>query len=159
MDSGVFNLCVASSSHAVLFTVLVNGSRFGHGDCVTWLLCTFDTLPSLLLFIVVFLNTFFFFFLTSLWSIIALQWCASFCFITKWISYTYTYTPISPPSCVSLPPTLSHPSRWSQSTLALCVAPGSSPVRSQPFLQGEMVLLMKEITNKDLDAGSCWLWG
>ena len=28
------------------------------------------------------------------WSIIALQWCVSFCFITKWISYTYIY--ISP---------------------------------------------------------------
>ena len=45
-----------------------------------------------------------------------LQWCVDFCFITKWISYTYTYIPISPPSCVSLPPSLSHPSRWSQST-------------------------------------------
>ena len=43
------------------------------------------------------------------WSIIALQWCVSFCFITKWISYTYTYIPISPPSCVSLPPTLPIP--------------------------------------------------
>ena len=28
----------------------------------------------------------------------------------------YTYIPISPPSCISLPPSLSHPSRWSQST-------------------------------------------
>ena len=28
----------------------------------------------------------------------------------------YTYIPISPPSCTSLPPSLSHPSRWSQST-------------------------------------------
>ena len=28
----------------------------------------------------------------------------------------YTYIPISPPSCVSLPPSLSQPSRWSQST-------------------------------------------
>ena len=44
------------------------------------------------------------------WSIIALQWCVSFCFITKWISCTYTYISISPPSCVSLPPSLSHPS-------------------------------------------------
>ena len=41
------------------------------------------------------------FFLHLYWSIIALQWCVSFCFITKWIRYTYTYIPISPPSCVS----------------------------------------------------------
>ena len=40
------------------------------------------------------------------WSIIALQWCVSFCFIAKWVSYTYTYIPIFPPSCVSLPPSL-----------------------------------------------------
>ena len=33
----------------------------------------------------------------------------SFCFITKWISYTYTHVPISPPSCISLPPTLPIP--------------------------------------------------
>ena len=51
----------------------------------------------------------------------------SFCFITKRISYTYTYIPISPPSCVSLPPYLSHPSRWSQSTelISLCYAAAS----------------------------------
>ena len=30
-----------------------------------------------------------FFFKHLYWSIIALQWCVSFCFITKWISYTY----------------------------------------------------------------------
>ena len=42
--------------------------------------------------------------------------CVIFCFTTKWIGYTYTYIPISPPSCVSLPPSLPHPSRWSQST-------------------------------------------
>ena len=34
---------------------------------------------------------------------IALQWCISFCFITKWISYKHTYIPISLPSCISLP--------------------------------------------------------
>ena len=58
------------------------------------------------------------------WSIIALKWCVSFCFIIKWISYTYTYVPIFLPSCVSLPPSLSHPSRWSQSTelISLCYA-------------------------------------
>ena len=40
------------------------------------------------------------------WSIIALQWCVSFGFMTNWISYTYTYDPISLPSCISIPPTL-----------------------------------------------------
>ena len=48
-------------------------------------------------------------FLTSLFELIVLQWCVSFCFIVKWISYTYTYVLISLPSCVSLPPTLPIP--------------------------------------------------
>ena len=52
---------------------------------------------------------FFFLFKHFYWNIIALQWCVSFCLITKWISYTYTYVPISLPSCVSLPPTLPIP--------------------------------------------------
>ena len=43
-------------------------------------------------------------------SIIALQWCVSFCYITKWISYTYTYVPISLASCISLLPTIPIPS-------------------------------------------------
>ena len=66
-------------------------------------------------------SSFLFFFNVFYWSITALQWCVSFWFITKWISYTYTYIPISPPSCVSLPPSLSHPSRWSQSTELISV--------------------------------------
>ena len=40
----------------------------------------------------------------------------------------YTYIPISPPSCISLPPTPpSHPSRWTQSTelISLCYAAAS----------------------------------
>ena len=53
-----------------------------------------------------------FFFKQLYWSIIALQWCVSFCFTTKWISYTYTYVPISLSSCVSLPPTLPIPPLW-----------------------------------------------
>ena len=67
---------------------------------------------------------YYYYYLISLLSIIALQWCVSFCCITKWISYMYTYILISPPSSVSLPPSLSHSSRWSQSTklISLCYA-------------------------------------
>ena len=38
------------------------------------------------------------------------------------MSYTYIYIPISPPSCDSLPPSILHPSRLSQSTelISLC---------------------------------------
>ena len=40
----------------------------------------------------------------------------------------YTYIPISPPSCISLPPRLSHPSRWSQSTKLISLCYGCFPL-------------------------------
>ena len=43
------------------------------------------------------------------WHIIIIIFFVSFCFITKWISYRYTHVPISPPSRISLPPTLPIP--------------------------------------------------
>ena len=70
---------------------------------------------------------FYYFFKHLYWSIIALQWCVSFCFIIKWIRHTYTYIPIAPPTCISLPCSLSNPSRWSQSTelISLCYVAAS----------------------------------
>ena len=63
------------------------------------------------------------------WSIIASQWCASFCSTTKWISYTHTHTfpYLLPPASPSLPPSPSHPPRQSQSTelISLCYAAAS----------------------------------
>ena len=70
---------------------------------------------------------FYYFFNRSLLGIIASQYCVSFCCTTKQISRMHTRVPISAPSCVSLPPSLSHPARWSQSTelISLCYAAAS----------------------------------
>ena len=47
------------------------------------------------------------------WRIIALQYCVGSCHTPTWISHRYTYVP----SLLNLPPpSLSHPSRLSQST-------------------------------------------
>ena len=51
---------------------------------------------------------FIYFFKYLYWSIITLQCYVSSCCITKWISYMYTYIPLSPSSCASLSPSLSH---------------------------------------------------
>ena len=69
----------------------------------------------------------FFFLIDLYWSIIASQYRVSFWCTTKWNSPVHTHVPISPPSCVSLPSSLSHPSRSSQSTelISLCCAAAS----------------------------------
>ena len=61
------------------------------------------------------------------WSITGSQYCVSFCCTTKRIRDMHTYIPISSPSWTSLPSSLSHPSRSSQSTklISLCYAAAS----------------------------------
>ena len=57
--------------------------------------------------IYLFIYLFYLFLINLYWSIIASQYCVSFYCTTKQISHMHTYIPISPPSCVSLPPSLS----------------------------------------------------
>ena len=103
-------------------------------------LCTILFFPSLCIHPSITL----FFFKHLYWSIIALSRCVSFRSITKCISHTYTYVLISPPSCISLPPSPSHPSRWSQSTELISLRPAAA---SHP-----------SITLKEQKA-FLWLWG
>ena len=69
----------------------------------------------------------FFFLIDLYWSIIASQYCVSFYCTTEGIGHTHTHVPISPPSWASLPSSLSHLSRSSQSTepISLCYAAAS----------------------------------
>ena len=85
-------------------------------------------LLQFLLLVLPSLPSFFFFFLIDLYrSIIASQYCVSFCCRTKWISHVHTHVPVSPPSWASLPSSVSHPSRSLQSTepISLCYAAAS----------------------------------
>ena len=69
----------------------------------------------------------FLFFFTSLLEYNCFTMMYYFLLYNKVNRYMYTYIPISPPSCVSLPPSLSLPSRCSQSTelISLCYAAAS----------------------------------
>ena len=55
------------------------------------------------------------------WRIITLHYCDGFCYTSTWISHRYTRVP--PPSWTPFPPpSLSYPSRLSQSTGFVCPA-------------------------------------
>ena len=63
-----------------------------------------------------------YFFLTSLLEYNCFTMVCQFLLYNKVNQlYIYIYIPISPLSCVSLPPSLSHPSRWTQSTQLICL--------------------------------------
>ena len=108
----VFVLLSSSNFYSFSFSTFVQLPLLSfHSNLVCIIVFIFDviTISSVISGVSQLLFHYFLFFFYLYWCIIALQWCVSFCFITKWISYTYTYIPISPPSCVSLPSSLSCP--------------------------------------------------
>ena len=99
-------------------------------SCYIWrFLCLCIGIPAalfLLPLVAEFLS--FLFFKHLYWSIIALQWCVSFCFITKWISYTYIspyLLPLASPSHTPSPTPLGGHKAWRWSPCALRLLPTS----------------------------------
>ena len=86
---GLWQPCIQKSTAAFFPTVFAHFVSLCH---ILVILTVFQTFSLLLCYICYgdLWAQIFFFFKHLYWSIIALQWCVSFCFKTKWITHTYT---------------------------------------------------------------------